>query len=48
MEEAVNESTEKNSNESSPSPSDSSNNIDEQVYSAADLGIIYLTFEKSI
>lgn len=32
------ELAEKNSNESSPSPSDSSNNVDETNYTASDLG----------
>lgn len=38
LEDGSTELAEKNSNESSPSPSDSSNNVDETTYTAADLG----------
>lgn len=42
MDDGSNELGEKNSNESSPSPSDSSNNVDEIAYTAADLGIAFV------
>lgn len=38
------ELAEKNSDESSPSPSDSSNNVDETTYTAADLGYYLKNF----